>query len=60
MDPPVNKNRAGLGFSLKNDKVKRMKLKSAAGKYQYIFRSGGYLHPTVFGINAIVEDKVEP
>ena len=59
MDPPVNKNRAGLGFSLKNDKSKSTKPKSAAGKYQDIFRSGGYLYPTVSRINAIMEDEVE-
>ena len=60
VDPPVNKNRVGLGFSLKNDKGKSMKLKSAAGKYQDIFRSGGYLHPNVSEINAIEEDEAEP
>ena len=60
VNPPVNKNRAGLGFSMKNDKGKGMKLKSAAGKYQVIFRSGGYLHFTVSGINAIMEDEAEP
>ena len=59
VDPPVNKNRVGLGFSVKNNKGKSMKLKSAAGKYQDIFRSGGYLHPTVSRINAIVEDETE-
>ena len=58
--PPVNKNRAGSGFSVKNDKGKRMKLKSVAGKYHDIFRSGGYLHPAVSGINAIMEDEAEP
>ena len=60
VDPPVNKNRAGLGFSVKNDKGKSVKSKSAAGKYQDIFYSGGYLHPTVFRINSIVEDEAEP
>ena len=59
MDPPVNKNRVGLGFSMQNDKGKSMKSKSSEGKYQDIFHSGGYLHPTVFGINAIVEDEGE-
>ena len=59
MDPPINKNRVGLGFSLKNDKGKSMKLKSSASHYQDIFRRGGYLHPSVFGINAIVEDEAE-
>ena len=60
VDPPVNKNRAGLGFSLKNDKGKSMKPKYSAGKYQDIFSSGGYLHPTTFGINSIVEDEADP
>ena len=60
VDPPLNNNRVDLGFSLKNDRGKSMKPKSAAGKYQDIFRSGGYLHPTVSGINAIVEDEAEP
>ena len=59
MDPPVNKNRAGLGFSVKSNKGENMKLKSALGKYQDIFHSGGYLHPTIPRINAIVEDEVE-
>ena len=39
VDPPVNKNRTGLGFSLKYDKGKGMKPKSAAGRYQDIFRT---------------------
>ena len=60
VDPPLNKNKADLGFSLKNDKGKSMKLKSGAGKYQDIFRRGGYLHPTVYGINAIIEYESEP
>ena len=51
VDPPVNKNRADLGFSMKNDKGKNMKLKSAASKYHDIFRSG---------INAIMEDEAKP
>ena len=59
VDPPVKKNRVGLGFSLKNDKGKSMKPKFAACKYQDIFHSGGYLHPTVSEINAIVEDEAE-
>ena len=54
-----DKNRTSLGFSSKNDKGKGMKPKSAVGWYQYIFRSGGYLHPTVSRINAIVEDEAE-
>ena len=60
VNPPVNKNKADLGFSVKNDKGKRMKPKSAAGKYQDMFRRGGYLHTTVSEINAIVEDEAEP
>ena len=40
VDPPVNKNRTGLGLSSKNDKCKGMKPKFAAGRYQDIFRSG--------------------
>ena len=59
MDPPVNKNRAGLGFSLKNDKGEGMKPKSVVSKYQDIFCSGGYLHLIVSRINAIVEDEAE-
>ena len=59
MGPPMNKNKTGLGFSSKNDKGKGMKPKSTAGRYQDIFRSGDYLHPTVARINAIVEDEAE-
>ena len=59
VDPPVNKNRVSLGFSVKNDKGKSMKPKSAAGKYQDIFLCGVYLHPNVSEINAIVEDEAE-
>ena len=59
VDPPVNKNKAGLGFSVKNDKGKSMRPKSNAGKYQDIFCRGGYLHPIVSRINVIVEDEVE-
>ena len=36
-----------------------MKSKSALGKYQDIFRSGGYLHPTIPRINDIVEGESE-
>ena len=32
VDPPVNKNKAGLGFSVKNEGGKSMKLKTAASK----------------------------
>ena len=45
---------------MKNDKGKGMKPKSASGKYQDSFCSGGYLHPAIFGINAIMEDEAEP
>ena len=59
MDPPVNKNRAGLGFSVKNDKGENMKPNSALDKYQDVFHNGGYLHPTVPRINEIVEGEAE-
>ena len=59
VDQPVNKNRDGLGLYVKNDKGKNKKLKSALGKYHDIFHSGGYLHPDVPRINAIVEDEAE-
>ena len=55
----MNKNRSGLGFSAKNGKDENMKLKVALGKYQDIFRSRGYLHPTVPRINAIMEGEAE-
>ena len=48
-----------MGFSVKNDKGKGKKPKSAAGKYQDIFHSEGYLHPIISGINAIMEDEEE-
>ena len=57
VDPHVNKNRAGLGFSVNSGKSEIMKPKSALGKYQNIFHSGGYLHPTVPRINAILEGE---
>ena len=44
---------------MKNVKGKGMKPKSATGRYQDIFRSGGYLHPTVSRINAIMEGEAE-
>ena len=59
VDPPVRKNRVGLGFSVKNGKGENMKPKAALVKYQDIFHSGGYLHPTVPRINAIVEGEAE-
>ena len=60
VDPPVNKNRASLGFSVKNDKGKSMKSKTSADKYLDIFRSRGFLHPIVSGINAIMEGETNP
>ena len=41
VDPPVNRNRDGIKFSVKNDKVERLKSKSTESSYQDIFRSGG-------------------
>ena len=55
----MNKNIASLGFSTKNGKGEIMKLKSALGKYHDIFHNGGYLHPTVPWINAILEGGEE-
>ena len=55
----MNRNKAGLGYSVKNDKVETLKSKSIVSSYQDIFHSRGYLHPTVSGINAIVEDEEE-
>ena len=60
VDPPVNKNRAGLGFFVKNNKDEIIKPKYALGKYQDIFHSGGYLHPYASKINAILEGESEP
>ena len=59
VDPPVNKNMAGLGFSMKNGKVETLKSKSTVRSYPDIFHIGGYLHPNVSGINAIEEDETE-
>ena len=56
---PVNKNKAGLGFSAKNGKGENMKPKFALRKYHDVFHSRGYLHPIVPRINAIVEDEEE-
>ena len=57
VDPPVNKSRAGLGFSLKNGES--LKSKSSVNSYHDVFRSGGYLHPIGSGINVVEEDEVE-
>ena len=59
VDLLVNKNIVGLGFFVNNGKGENMKSKSALGKYQDIFHSGDYLHPTVSRINAIMEDEEE-
>ena len=56
IDPPVNKNRDGLGFSVKNNKGEILKPKSAFSKYQGIFHSAGYIHPATSKINDILED----
>ena len=48
-----------MGFSVKNNKGEIMKPKSALGKYQDIFHSGGYLHRTTPKINAILEGESE-
>ena len=54
----MNKNGVGLGISTK---IRREMLNSGpiASKYPDVFRSAGYLNPTVPGINAIVEDGPE-
>ena len=59
MDPPVNKNRAGLGFFSNIGKGEGLKSKSTVNSYQDVFRSGGYLHPIDSGINAVEEDEAE-
>ena len=56
INPPVNKNGTGLGFSMKKEVVKP---KSSLSKYQDIFHSAGYLHPTTLNINVILEDESE-
>ena len=59
MDPPVNKNRAGLGFSSRSDKGESLKSKSSVNSYHDVFFSGGYLHPIGSGINVVEEDEAE-
>ena len=59
MDPPVNKNRAGLDFSSMNCKGKSLKLKSSMNSYHDVFRSEGYLHLIGSGVNVVEEDEVE-
>ena len=55
VDPPVNKNRAGLGFSSRNGKRESLNLKSSVNSYHDVFRSRGYLHPIGSGINVVEE-----
>ena len=59
VDPPVNKNRTGLGFSSRDGKGENLKSKSSVNNYHDVFRSGGYLHPIGSGINAVEEDEAE-
>ena len=59
VDPPVNKNRTGLGFSSKSGKGEGLKSQSYVNSYDDVFHSGGYLHPIGFGINVVEEDKAE-
>ena len=59
MDPPVNKNKNGLGFSSKVGKGESLKSKSTMSSYHDVFRSGGYLHPTDSDVNVIEEDEAE-
>ena len=59
MDPPVNKNKIGLGFSSRSGKGEGLKSKSSMNSYQDIFRSEGYLHPIGSGINVVEEDETE-
>ena len=57
VDPPMNKNRAGLGFSSRNGKDESLKSKSYVNNYHDVFRSRGYLHPIGSGINAVKRMK---
>ena len=59
LDPPVNKNRAGLGFPSRNEKGEGLKSKSSVNNYQDVFCSGGYLHPIGSGINVVEDDEAE-
>ena len=56
INPPVNRNETGLSFSMKKEVVNP---NLALSKYQDIFHSAGYLHPTTPKINAILEDESE-
>ena len=59
VEPKVNKNGFGLGFSTKI-RIEMLKSGPVAAKYPDVFRSAGYLDPLVPGVNAIVEDGPEP
>ena len=59
VDPPMNKNRIGLGFSLKNGKGESLNSKSTVNSYHDVFRSRGYLHPIGSRINVVEEDEVQ-
>ena len=59
VDPPVNKNRIGLGFSSRNGKGGSLKSKSSVNSYHDVFCSGGYFHPIGSGINVVEEDEAE-
>ena len=59
MDPLLNKNETGLGFSSKNGRGEGLKSKYTMGNYHDVFRSGGYLHPTDSGINVVEKDEAE-
>ena len=59
VDPLVKKNKDGLGFSAKNGKNESLKTKTNMNSYHDVFRSGGYLNPIGFGINAVEEDEAE-
>ena len=56
INPLVNRNGTGFGFSMKKEVVK---LKSALSKYQDIFHSAWYLYSTTLRINVILEDETE-
>ena len=55
----MKKNKVGLGLSAKNGKDEGLKSKSTVSSYHDVFCSGGYLHPTDYGINAVEEDEAE-
>ena len=41
------------------EKGESLKSKSTMSSYHDVFRSGGYLHPTDSGVNAVEEDEAE-